>query len=72
MRPPKPSTPSDYTALFWAACLIVVGFGAVCLVFGYRAPPEKAQEAAKLIHVGYGLIAGVAVALAIRRLISDL
>ena len=40
--------------LFWGIFVILVGFGAVCLYFGYRAPAEKAQEAAKLIRGGWG------------------
>lgn len=47
--------------LFWAILVVIIGFGVVCLFFGYRAPAEKAQEAARLIRGGYGLIvAGVA------------
>ncbi len=57
MRPTVPSTPADYAALFWTGCLVLVGFGAVCLFFGYRAPAEKAEQASKLIWGGYGCIA---------------
>ena len=71
MRPTKPSTPAEYAVLFWIACLILVGFGAVCLVFGYRVPAEKAQEAVKLIRGGYGLIAVGIVMVIVRRLFSS-
>jgi hypothetical protein len=53
----RPPTGSEPTVLFWAIFLILVGFGAVCLFFGYRAPAEKTQEAAKLIRGGWGFIA---------------
>jgi hypothetical protein len=40
----------------------------VCLFFGYRAPVEKAEEAAKAIRGGWGFIAaGIGVYL-VRRL----
>ena len=42
--------------LFWGIVVILVGFGAVCLFFGYRAAAEKAPEAVKLIHGGYGFL----------------
>ena len=56
--------------LFWGIVIIVVGFGVVCLHFGYRAPAEKAQEAAKLIHGGYGFIAVGVLMYVIRRFFS--
>jgi hypothetical protein len=56
--------------LFWIIFLILVGFGAVCLFYGYRAPVKKAQEASKLIRGGYGFIASGFVMLVVRRLFS--
>ena len=53
--------------LFWIIVAIFVGFGLVCLFFGYRAPAEKAREAAKLIRGGYGFIAVGAAIWAVRR-----
>jgi hypothetical protein len=53
----RPPTGSEQTVLFWAIFVILVGFGAVCLFFGYRAPAAKVQEAAKLIRGGWGFIA---------------
>jgi hypothetical protein len=47
--------------------VILVGCGVVCLFFGYRAPPEKAQEAATAIHDGWGCIIAGAVMCIIRR-----
>ena len=46
--PTKPFTFGEGSVMFWSAFLVLVGFGAVCLYFGYRAPAEKAQEASKL------------------------
>jgi hypothetical protein len=69
-RPIKPPTGSELSVLFWMIFLILVGFGAVCLFFGYRAPVEKAQEASKLIRGGYGFIATGFVMLVVRRLFS--
>ena len=66
--PTKPFTFGEGSVMFWSAFLVLVGFGAVCLYFGYRAPEEKAQEASKLIWGGYGLIGSGAVMYAIRRL----
>jgi len=58
----RPPTGSQLTVFFWAIFVILVGFGAVCLFLGYRAPPEKAHEAARVIRWGYGFIAvGVAI-----------
>ena len=66
----KRPTEQEGRVLFWVIFLVLVGFGAVCLYYGYRAPTEKAEEAAKLIHGGYGFIgAGVAM-LVIRRFFS--
>ena len=62
----RPPTETQLTVFFWVVFVILVGFGAVCLFFGYRAPPEKAAEAATAIRYGYGLIA-VAVAMYIVR-----
>ncbi len=50
----RPPTGSEQTVLFWGIFVLLVGFGAVCLFFGYRALAEKAQEAAKLIRGGHG------------------
>jgi hypothetical protein len=56
----RPPTGGEQTAFFWATFAIVVGFGALCLFLGYRAPAEKAQEAAAAIRYGWGfLIVGV-------------
>jgi hypothetical protein len=56
--------------LFWIIVVVFVGFGIVCLFFGYRAPAQKVQEAAKVIRGGYGFIAfGVAIR-AVRRFFS--
>ena len=63
----RPPTESEQTVLFWGIFVLLVGFGAVCLFFGYRAPPAKAQEAAKAIHGGYGFIAVGALMYVIRR-----
>jgi hypothetical protein len=59
-RPIRPPTGSEFTVIFWAVVILVAGFGAVCLYFGYRAPVEKGEEAARLIREGYAFIgAGV-------------
>jgi hypothetical protein len=52
----RPPTGSEQTVLFRGIFVILVGFGAVCLFFGYRAPAAKAQEAATLIRGGWGFI----------------
>jgi hypothetical protein len=62
----QPPTETQLRVFFWAVFVIFVGFGAVCLFLGYRAPPEKAAIAAQAIHWGYGSIA-VAVAMYIIR-----
>jgi hypothetical protein len=56
--------------LFWIIVAIFVGFGLVCLFFGYRAPAEQAQEAATLIRGGYGFIAFGVTLWAARRFFS--
>jgi len=56
--------------LFWGVFVLLVGFGAVCLFFGYRAPAERAQEAATLIHGGYGFTSVGALMYVIRRFFS--
>ena len=66
----KRPTAAERNILFWAIFLLLVGFGAVCLYYGYRAPTEKAEEAAKLIHGGYGFIAAGVAMLVIRRFLS--
>ena len=53
----QPPTSSEQTVLFWGIVVILAGCGAVCLFFGYRAPATRAQEAATLIHGGWGFIA---------------
>ena len=63
----RPPTQDEMNVLFWIIVLIFVGFGLVCLYFGYRAPPEKAQEAAQAIRGGYGFIAVGVVIWAVRR-----
>jgi hypothetical protein len=56
----RPPTGSEQAVLFWGIFPVLVGFGAMCQFFGYRAPPEKVQEAAALSRGGYGFIsAGV-------------
>lgn len=50
----RPPTNSEQNVLFWGIVVFLVGFGAVCLFFSYRAPLEKAQEAARAIHGGWG------------------
>jgi len=66
----RPPTESEMNVLFWIIVVIFVGFGLVCLYFGYRAPAEKAQEAAQAIRGGYGFITfGVAI-WAVRRFFS--
>jgi hypothetical protein len=47
--------------------VILVGFGAVCLFFGYRAPVEKAEAAATLIRGGYGFVISGILMYVIRR-----
>ena len=69
-QPIKPPTGSEGNVLFWVIFLILVGFGAVCLFYGYQAPVEKAQEATKLIRGGYGFIVAGFVMLVVRRLFS--
>ena len=64
------TTESEQTVLFWGIVVFLVGFGAVCLFFGYRAPAEKAHEAAKLIRGGYGFIAVGVLMYAIHRFFS--
>jgi hypothetical protein len=66
----RPPTEGERNVLFWIVVAIFVGFGLVCLYFGYRAPPEKAQEAAKAIRGGYGFIAVGVVIWAVRRFFS--
>lgn len=66
----RPTTSGERTVLFWAIFIVIVGFGAVCLFFGYRAPAEKAEDAAKLIRGGYGFIAVGVAMYVIRRLFS--
>jgi high-affinity Fe2+/Pb2+ permease len=63
-------TEQEGRVIFWVIFLVLVGFGAVCLFYGYRAPAEKAEEAARLIRGGYGFIAAGVVMLVIRRFFS--
>ena len=56
--------------IFWTVFLVFVGVGAVCLYMGFRAPAEKAKEAAEAIHGGCALIAAGVVMLVIRRFFS--
>ena len=63
----KRPTAAEWNVLFWAIFLLFVGFGAVCLYYGYRAPAEKAEEAARLIRGGYTFIAAGIVMVVIRR-----
>ncbi|MBN1361798.1 MAG: hypothetical protein JW993_14475 [Sedimentisphaerales bacterium] len=69
-QPIKPPTGSELTVLFWVVVIIVLGFGLVCLYFGYRAPADRAEEAAKLIRGGYAFIAGGVVLALVRRYFS--
>ena len=66
-RPIRPLTSADFSVLFWIAVLLFIGFGIVCLYFAYGAPPEKTEEAAKLIRGGLTSIAVGLGMLAIRR-----
>ena len=66
----NPPTGEEGRVLFWVIFFVLVGFGAVCLFYGYRAPAEKAQEAAKLIRGGYAFIAAGIGMLIIRKLFS--
>jgi hypothetical protein len=67
MRPP---TGSEISVLFWVVVIVVVGFGFVCLYFGYGAPADKAEEAGKLIRGGYAFIAGGVALVLCRRYFS--
>jgi hypothetical protein len=66
----RPPTGSEQTVLSWVIVVLLIGFGVVCLFFGYRAGPEKAAEAAKAIRGGWGFIAAGAGMYLIRRLCS--
>lgn len=66
-RPIRPPTGADFSVLFWIAVLIFIGFGIVCLYFTCGAPPEKTEEAAKLIRGGFASIAVGVGMLVIRR-----
>jgi len=66
-HPIKPPKPGDGGVIFWAVIVIVVGFGIVCLFYGFGAPPDKAEEASKLIRGGFGFIAFGIVACLIRK-----
>ena len=70
MYPMKFPTPGERAVIFWSIFVVFVGFGAVCLFFGYRAPAEKVEDAAKLIRGGYGFIAVSVAMYVIRRLFS--
>jgi len=63
----RPPTGNEQTMLFWGIFVILVGFGAVCLFFGYRAPVEKAEAAATLIRGGYGFVISGILMYVIRR-----
>jgi hypothetical protein len=52
--------------VFWVVLVALVGLGGVCLFLGYRAPPEKAAEAARAIRLGFEAI-GIAVTMYIVR-----
>ena len=69
-HPIKPPTEQEGSVIFWVVFLGLVGFGVVCLCDGYRAPAEKAGEAAKLIWRGYGLIVASVAMLVYRRFFS--
>jgi hypothetical protein len=57
-RPIRPPTGNEWTIVFWIVVAAIIGFGVVCLYLGYRAPAEKAEEAATLIRGGYLRIVG--------------
>ena len=63
----QPPTATQLTGVFWAILVLLVGLGAACLFLGYRAPPEKAAEAASAIHWGYGSIAAALAMYVVRR-----
>jgi len=63
----RPPTEADRIVLFWTIFIALIGIGLVCLYFGYRMPVARAQDAAKLIRAGCGLIAGGVVMFVIRR-----
>ncbi len=62
-------TPTQLSAFFWVILTILVVFGGLCLCLGYRAPSEKAAEAARAIRYGYASLA-VAVAMYVVRKLS--
>lgn len=68
--PIRPPTSADFSVLFWIAVILFIGFGIVCLCFAYGAPPEKAEEAAKLIRGGLGSMAAGIGMLVVRRFFS--
>ncbi len=63
-------TGADFRVLFWTGVIFLIGFGTVCLYFAYGAPPEKAEEAAKLIRGGLGSTAAGIGMTVIRRCVS--
>lgn len=66
-RPIRPPTNAELTVLFWAVFVLLVVLGIVALAVGYRAPVERAEEAAKLIQGGWRLMGAAALMLIIRR-----
>ena len=85
MRPTVPTTPSQYSVIFWCLLFFFVGCGALCLFVGYGVSAEKVQEGfelsqeshgygfvmtnTKLIWFGYGFIAVAVVMYVIRRIL---
>jgi hypothetical protein len=65
----KQPTSAEFSVIFWVSFLILVGFGAMCLIVGYRAPVERAELASKLIWCGYGCIAAGITAYFIRSIL---
>ena len=66
----KRPTEGEGRVIFWMVFLVFVGIGAAGVYLGFRAPVEKAKEAAEAIHGGCALIAAGVVMLVIRRFFS--
>ncbi len=66
-HPMKTPKGDGVTVIFWTVIVIVVGFGIVCLFYGFGAPTDKAEEASKLIRGGFGFIAFGIVACLVRK-----
>jgi len=66
----QPPTDEERSVFFWAIFLVLLGCGAVCLYYGYRAPAEKAKEAGEAIAMGYGFLVASVAMLIYRRFFS--